>query len=348
MILALIVSSKNILKLFIIIIGLTIVFITSQFLLIDSYEYHFVSEILTGNIYFFNRYLYIFIFILFFDNIKIRDKTWQKLFLYFEYFLFVNAIAIVLGILFNIELFRSYEFSERFGYSGLFSNPGEASYIYIIVIVANYFLWIVNERYINRNKLIFFILFSLCLGQKKVLLFLILLLLLHLLFVTKYRKTFRIVLLPLGIMIYVCWNYIFALGLELFPFWKRIYFDRGILSVITSDRNLLLEDAIIYIRSNWNFLNYIFGGLDFNKFKVEFELVDLYLFFGVFGIGFYVYILKRFISDSDYLKTGLILIVFLTSFVSGGLILNVTAIIGFYFIIKRIMLNDKQKINGYN
>lgn len=347
MILVLILGSKNLFKLFIVIIGFSIVFISSQFLLIDSYEYNFVSEFLTGNIYFFNRYLYIIIFIQFFDNIKIRNRTWQKLFLYFEYFLYVNAIAIVFGILFNIELFRSYEFSERFGYSGLFSKPGEASYIYIIVILANYYLWIVNKKYVNRSKLIFFIVFSLCLGQKKVLLFLILLLLLHLLFVAKYRKSLRVMILLLGVVIYTCWNYLFVLGIDLFPFWKRIYLERGMLSVLTSDRNLLLEDAFIYIRNNWNFLNYIFGGLDFNKFKIEFELVDLLLFFGVFGIGFYVYILKRFISNSNYLKTGLILITFLTSFVSGGLILNVTAIISFYFITKRIMVNDKEKIKGY-
>ena len=112
------------------------------------------------------------------------------------------------------------------------------------------------------------------------------------------------------------------------------------MSMLFSYRNKLLEQAIEFINSKWTIYNYFFGGVDFYTFKIEFEFIDLYLFLGIPGVIYYIFIVMLFISQKHALVKKLIFITFLTSFLSGGLILNVTAIILFYIAIEKVMISD--------
>jgi len=296
------------------------------------------TQILSGNIYFFNRYIYLLIFILFIKTIPLKQETYEKIYRYFEYFLYINAIALFIGYVFHVEIFRSYEYTKRFGVSGFFSKPGEASYMYMIAVIVSYYYWIGKNSKIDLYKLLFFVACSLCLGQKKMILFLLLLAIVHLIHYNRFKKVFR-TLIPLSIVVFLIFKEtIIEAVLSRSPFWKVVYDESGLLSAIFSYRDQLFIKAMSYIEESWAFLNYIFGGLDFNRFKVEFEFIDLYIFLGVSGIVYYLYVVSSCLNGGNFLKRNLIVITFLSSLFSGGLILNVTAAIFLYIAAKYIML----------
>ncbi|GAB1857451.1 hypothetical protein MHTCC0001_22870 [Flavobacteriaceae bacterium MHTCC 0001] len=255
--------------------------------------------------------------------------------------MYINSIIILISLVFEIELFRSYEYSERFGFSGFFSKPNEAGFMYMIIIICNYYLWRENNKKVYLNKAVLFTIFSVFIGTKAVLLFIGLLLTKHVLFINKYQKIYRVVFVALGVLVY--WfreNIIFSV-FNLSPFWKKIYESNGLLYALSSKRTALFDTAMGYIVSNWDWLNYLFGGIVLKEYKTEFELVDLYLFLGTFGVTFYLYLLSfHFLKSENVYKKGLIIIVFITSFFSGGLFLNVTAVIIFYIVVNYIMVNQ--------
>lgn len=343
MITTIIIKYKQFKKSYIILLSIILLFIISQFLYATGVNYDFKNELFHGNIYYFNRYLYILLFIVFIKITSIKQKVFFKTYTYFEYFLYVNSVAIFIGLVFNIELFRSYEYSSRFGYSGFFSKPGEASYMYIIAIVTNFYFWITRKDKISLYKTTFFIIVSLFLGQKKVLFFLLVLGLFYGLSYFKYKKWIKVALFISIPSLLFFKDKIIKYTMQISPFWQERYDEFGLLSVVTSYRNLLLEKAIEYINSDWNFWNYLFGGINFIKFKTEFELVDLYLFLGISGVLFYIYIVYfHFIKSANLFKRILIIIVFLTSLISGGLLLNVSAIVLFYIAVNKVMLPIKK------
>ena len=93
----------------------------------------------------------------------------------------------------------------------------------------------------------------------------------------------------------------------------RVYEKHDLITMLTSYRNLRLKENFIpVITDNWSFTNYLFGGTDFVKYRVEFELFDVFLFWGIIGclIYFYFYFSKV-ISFKKIVKFGKIQIVFL-------------------------------------
>ncbi|WAC01078.1 hypothetical protein N7U66_12955 [Lacinutrix neustonica] len=331
------INMKNYSRTFWVLIIVSLTFFISQLYLSSVIDYDIKRHFLSGNIYFYNCYIYLLIFVIFIENVDVKKETFQKAYKYFEYFLYINAIAIALGFLFKIEIFRSYEYTPRFGFSGLFSKPGEASYMYAIAIIVSYYHWISHRSKFLFFKLLLFITCSLCLGQKKVYLFLLLLGVVFLIHNNRYKKFFRL-FLPFTVLIFILFkeNIVTAI-LKFSPFWESIYHQSGLISTITSYRNELLELAALHIDKNWTFINYIVGGLDFNTFKVEFEFIDLYLFLGISGVLYYLHITSMLLNKNDFLMRNLIVIVFVTSFFSRGLLLNVTSVIFLYIAVKFIM-----------
>lgn len=342
MVAVIIFNFKKISKLHKVLITLVLVFIVSQFITYST-NYDFIYHFSIGNIYFLNRYLYIFIFILFLNIIKPPKYSFVKAYNYLEIVLFINCFIMFIGILFEVDMFKSYERSARFGFSGLFSKPEEAGYIYCIAIIYNYYYWIIKHQKQNLLKTILFITTVLLLGQKKMFLFIGLLLCIHLMFHVKYKKIFRVVIPFFSVLVIIFNKTIVSYLISFSPFWTRIYKERGLLSAITSKRSELLVDALLYIKSHWNFANFVFGGIDFHKYKVEFEVFDLYILLGIFGLALYFFLIKNyFFKNTDNLIKKLLLILFLTSFFGGGLLLSVTATLLLYIVINKVM-----DINNY-
>lgn len=246
----------------------------------------------------------------------------------FEIFLVANSLAIIVGFLFKINFFSSYNsqnidlpYQPRFGYKGLLYGINEVTGIYFLGIA-----------YAYREIFVY--------GQKKILLLLLLLiaaaltgtkgcllavLILSLYFFFKYkRKLFFIVIGPLffGLIIYVIeTNLIENLSalLNLYLTLDNTNAFSAFLTFFMTGRNLYINENFIYMATHWNFLNYIFGdGVLYS----ETDLFDLYYFFGVgFLIYFYGYgkliFYKKNQPDLKYVFVFLLLIA-----VTGGHIIR--------------------------
>jgi len=212
----------------------------------------------------------------------------------FESFLYVNSLAIIIGFLFKIQLFSSYNpqaindaFEARFGYKGLLYGINEVTGIYFLGVAYSY-----REIFhYGKNKYVLLALLlgaSLLTGAKGCL---ISACLLSIYYLFKYKRIlFYSVVGPItlaGILYLIKIDLIDQLSSML-----NIYLTldgttpfNAFLTYFMTGRNLYIEYNWSYMLSHWNVLNYIFGdGILYS----ETDLFDLYYFFG-FGSLIYLY-----------------------------------------------------------
>ncbi|OIQ23503.1 MAG: hypothetical protein BM549_02760 [Lacinutrix sp. MedPE-SW] len=251
----------------------------------------------------------------------------------------ISSILIFIGLITKIELFRSYSFSNRFGYNGIFLKTSEASYFYICLLLLCLYLF--NNKY----KLLFIIstlLSSLLVGTKVVWLSIFLIILIY--SFKKYKKTTAIFLL---IPITVYFNFrqkIDSYLIELWPRGEILYNENGIITILTSTRDILLERTILFSKENWSFINYLFGGNKYWLHKVEFEFIDLFFLFGIFGIIiFYLFLKNRFINrlQGSFSKYTLIIIL-ICAFFAGNFFKSFLSFTVFYLVFEIIILKEKK------
>lgn len=319
---------------------LTITFIIGNMYLLTHKAYNFTNSLLEGNFYYLNRYLFVFLLAAAFFVIEMDKKHIQKIIKYFLYVVYLNTFFMIVGILSDIEVFRSYPYTPRFGYSGLFPKIAEATHIYFIAICAVYYKYIHNKSLKNLIPVLVLIFFSLFLGTKAVLLFLFFLGIIHFCFMHSLKKYFRIAAGIFIVSMIVLKDYIIEQFFVIFPFWKALHNDYGILTVITSTRNLLFSKATLYIEKHWEIINYFFGGIDYRTYKVEFEWVDVFTMFGILGLLIFINFYRQyFFNTKNRLKIGLLLIILAVSFFSGAMFLSVTSMS--YFYILALYLEEK-------
>ncbi len=230
----------------------------------------------------FIRLLFPIILLLFFDNYKISREQKELLFYFFEKIMLVNSILIVLGFLFNIYIFNSYA-GKRFGFNGLFVNSATSSYVYCMTLI---YLFNKCQNKVFKNPQNLIIIFSVFLiGTKVAYFFMGTFLLTYFLKFSTFNKKYVIsffVALAMGI-IYVCF---FKIGI-----FNEIRLNDSLLSSVMSYRDqLFLEKTYPFIKENWNFINFLFGGISDLSFKSQIEFIDVFLFFGLFGVLLYYYI----------------------------------------------------------
>jgi len=295
-----------------------------------------ITSYSNGNLYILNSLIYVFIFICAVKFSKVNQNVYLSIIKVLEKALLINSFFIIIGAILSIEFFRTYGLSGRFGYNGFFAKNGEVSYLYMILIIFYYYRYI----FMKQTSLFFGILIvasSILIGKKVMFLFLFLLLIFHFSFVHKRKFFFRILLLVLVPIFTVFSSKIIALILNVSNFWRTVYEQYGLMGAITSTRSQILEGTINFIEQKWKFLNYAFGGIDFLKYRVEFEFVDLFLFLGVVGLLIYLYFLKTHIfSKNNKLLNSLVLIFLLCSSFSGGLFISVTCMIMLYSLIQEL------------
>jgi hypothetical protein len=73
----------------------------------------------------------------------------------------------------------------------------------------------------------------------------------------------------------------------------RVYKEKGLLHMLLSGRNDILKNETILVFKDWTILNIIIGGVDINKYIIEMDFVDLFLFFGFFGSVIYLYMFYK-------------------------------------------------------
>jgi hypothetical protein len=220
------------------------------------------------NIEYFAKYLYFPITILLFSSLKPKIEYIKKIIVLFELIFLINSIFILIGFCFELNVFSTYG-AGRFGYIGIFSRSGQASYFFIMFILFYYGI-LINEQTkikINTFKLVFIITISVLVGTKRIYFFLILLLL-HFFFTQKaYKRSASYIFLGITVLI----GFFFKQNLidafyKVFSLFKKIYFEDGFLSSFTSHRSDLFYNTLNeFVLKNWSFTNYIFGGPIFSR-----------------------------------------------------------------------------------
>ena len=288
-------------------------------------------QLLEGSIYFFDKYIYIFIFILAFCSWKDRIQILNKSINIIEKILIVNALFIIFGFLFELDFLKSYPGSQRFGYDGLFTNRNQLSSLYLIFIARVYFDFLQNS---SKFKLLLFLIFvSLLIGTKIILLFLFLILVYHFCFILKRKVIYRVLIGCLVFSLFIYFKSIANYLFNLFPFWENIGESLSLRSMLFSTRDLVLIQSIDYIKENWTVLNYFIGGSFYTK---SFRLIEMDFFapimiFGILGfIGYMILIKQYFFERNNFITNSIILIIVICGFLGGGLFVSTPAMIYLY------------------
>lgn len=308
-------------------------FITGQALL--NFKFfkidNLVSEILEGDILQVNNYLFIILFATIFNKIKNKKAIIYQVLEIIKYIVYGNAIFVLLGFVFGIEVFRSYPYTPRFGFMGLFSANTFAQFIYIILITYVYKKAQLNKKFVF--ELLFISIVALLLGKKAIILFLVFLLVYHFCLINKYKWIFRLSTIITLVLLVVFNRLIIIQFVSWFPFWKRFDVDNNLLTMLSSLRDIRFENFTIFVNENWTKLNYIFGGVNFPQNRVEMDIIDLYMFFGVIGLIVYFNLFYEFFSKIVIKDVILLLFTLIIASLTGSFLVNVNLVTIYYLLI---------------
>lgn len=229
----------------------------------------------------------------------------------FECFIIVNSVCIILGAIFKISMFSSYnpgdkitDYTPRYGYKGLLFGINEITGIYFLSLVHYCREIVLYKRVKKILALLIIVVSSFLTGAKGALLVIFLV---AALYVYRYfKKVFYLVFIPLvatGIFV-VATKYLDVLMDVL----KTISASDSIWTVITSGRSDYVIRNYNFISTQWSFLNFIFGD---GSLYTEMDLFDLYLFFGIGGLIYLLLYIKTFLRFEKSLDRIPILIVML-------------------------------------
>lgn len=212
--------------------------------------------------------------------VNFADRTFKAL-------VYINFFLIILGILFDFQIFKTY--FTRFGYNGLLLTPMQSTYFYLSAIVIA----------LSRKDPLFFIVSILCAllaGTKILLLFLILLG--GWLIFTKIKGLQLKMALSVFIMLVFSVVFLLFFKQDLF---KEVIQNDGLLSAVFSFRDKALIS--LWHNSQWLDYNLITGGISLSQHKVESDLIDVCLYFGALGI--IIYLLFFMLLKNYFLTTNL-------------------------------------------
>lgn len=237
---------------------------------------------------------------------SLKSKTFQVL----KVIILVNLFFVLIGFVFDIQLFHTYQNGNRFGFNGLFLNQVQPTYFYISCLFIFY----------KKNNLFLglVILLGLMLGTKAiyVIFSFFIFVVARELYVTNKKLKYRIMfLVSLGLLI----SLIIAYLLFTSQIFSAIVRSEGLLTAFFSYRNVYLLDILREINTE-NF-NVFFGTISLSDYRSEFSFIDIFLFLGLTGLVFYLiyltYIFQIFVNS----RLGKIYFTFIliTAFFSGNL-----------------------------
>jgi hypothetical protein len=243
---------------------------------------------------------------------SIEDKGfWSKIERIVSFIFIVNSLAVICGFILDIDFFRTYG-PNRFGYCGLFPimGGGDATLFFFLALV--YF----SNKVLDHGKINLGIITSalcigilgtkafFCLGTVYILLF-------SFLYYHRFRRykpvliLFSFVLLSVLVFVYYQIDYYVDLGNK-----------TDLMYSITSGRSLLFEKRFFSNLEDWSVVNYLFGGTNPDHFDIELDLVNIFLFLGIFGFFYYWWIFYKTILNLNY--SNKLHLLFISLFVIGG------------------------------
>ncbi len=307
-----------------------IIYITGNLFLPQSFTQNSIVTL--------GKYLYPLIIYTFFHQIK-TNKTF--LFNVFENLMLFNSLLILVGFVFGIELFKTYD-GNRFGYNGLLLTSATSTYVYIITLF--YFLLKNQQPQLFEDKKLLFILFSaLFIGTKALyvsILFIVSLLIFKTVSPKNKKKVLFLSLTVAGILFYITFYKIGKFSI--------IREKHGLLSSILSYRNqLFLNDTLPFIKQNWSLPNYLFGGVNDIQTRTEMSLIDIFYFFGIFGGLWYLYIYyKTYVTfKKNFIINVFLILILLISTLAGNFFFYSTIPVYLLVLKEKILFTQRKNEN---
>lgn len=309
-------------------------FITLSFILGQLFIHPNFDDVVLGV---FLKYIFPLLLFAYFNKNKLSDKAKQALQNTFETVIIFNSLLIVIGIIFEIQLFKTY--GSRFGYNGLFISSAVGTYAYLAVLF--YFLLKNKKSFIYDIKSIFIMMSCLFIGTKSLYLVLAIVLMLYFIFYTDKRQ--RILGISLMSVLLILGIYY---ALFVWDIFNSIWLNKGLLTSVLSYRNeLFLENTLPFIKDNWSFINYLFGGVNNISTRSQMGFIDVFYFFGMAGGFYYLWVYKETFIKFKINRLSLLFLFLLCAviFISGNFFLNASVVI--YMLIVRESLLNKNNFN---
>lgn len=198
------------------------------------------------------------------------EELLEKLYKFFKWFIIVNIGLVSFGLLFGIAIFKTYN-SHRFGFNGVILSQGVTPYIYMC---STTLFWVFRDKIM----LLLVVILSILSGVKGVYLGEFLLLSMLVFWsknLSKALKNIIIVIFSLGFLFLLLFLYSK-------PVFREVFDSHGLLSAILSHRNDYTAKLINQITpDNYSLL---IGATGLQKVRLELQIIDIVLFFGVIGL----------------------------------------------------------------
>jgi hypothetical protein len=259
----------------------------------------------------------------------------------FHGIIFLMIISIFIGFIWEIKLFKTYV--NRFGYLGLMPKSITATYFSISALSLLYYSYIIQKETQLKWLFIGVLISSFLVGTKAVYLFILLLLGYHFIRFKWYKKTFLYITSALiFVSLYLFKDIFYTQGKLYFKDMFLLYETKGLLASLTSLRDEILITNFNNYKEVWQWFNYLIGGKVYSFMLYENSVLDLYSFFGILGLGIYLWIfyknLGKMISARNSFSWFFLIAVFIISILAGQFFLNISAV--FYFILSFYLINS--------
>ncbi len=276
---------------------------------------------------------YVYIFLCHYD-IKLA-----RLLQVLDWIFIANSVIILIGLMFNIEFFKSYPFSERFGFSGIFARVS-INDVSLFYLIGNFYLFY-RWKHHEINVLYFIIVFgaSFFVGTKAIYLQNVILLVFIAVSLKEYRK--QILIFGGLIITVVILSYNFS-------FWYELYKEKGILSALTSLRSDLFIERIPKAIEEMGIVNIFFGMVNPFPYFVEMDIVDLFLTLGLVGFILYIYFYYKILfqfSSKNYFAWMFVAAYFILVSVSGRYLYSGVNVIYFPLFLYYLKLNQSIELS---
>jgi hypothetical protein len=311
----------------ILIFTLSLLFIVSQSITEPSFS--------KNSIDIFSKFLFT-LLVLSSVNYSVHTPKLHLVFRTFEWIMILNSLLIFLGYFLSIKLFSTYQ-GERFGYNGAFNAVSTGSYAYIITLM--YFLLTYKSAVVKNWKFILIFISCFFIGTKAVYLTMAFTLA-YIVITTKipYKKT----ILTVGAILLLAAAYFFFFQYGIF---NSIRQSDGIISALLSYRDeLFLERTLPYIKENWSWVNYLFGGVSNFDLRSQMEFIDVFFFWGLLGGAFYLVVFYKLFIPFKLNNTGIIFIAFLAFIILLAGNFFAYSFVALFLLVLKLKLEENRRV----
>ncbi len=305
-----------------------------------------------------NKFLFVFLLFSFFHSMFAMSDARGKRYVFacYEWFIYINAFAPVIGLLLGLQIFESYPVGDRFGYKGFIPIANDASLFWIVALFYGMVVYLDEKRIL---PLLCAIIASMLVGTKALwLLTPIALLVFTWKFFPKYGK----ILTLFAVVAVGVFGKLYLFDLLLFledkgGFWgvvePVVAFMQGedVMPSLSSGRYALdgdsLSDRFHLNLMYWGPLNYLFGGMYVGT---EMDVYDVYATFGIIGsfilaYGFYTIFSHIRSSFRWYFPAFIMLLAIMSGHVVQNA-MNMTYVC--LFVLKAASENPSEQTRGVN